>query len=129
MKTVTTTAAAKTPTTNQLVNSALRGLQRDIETLSAWLITNPRDYVVVAKDRMHVVQRDGDNAKVGIYPQLPTIFYAGDVAYRIAAGFKCHKGDASQIQWEVMQVRAFANAAIPDLQQRLTDLKMLQDTL
>src|ERR1700752_3809671 len=113
---------------NQITN-ALRNIQRNIQTLEAWLLTHPRDYVVVSKDRLYVVQRDGQTATIAVYPQLPAIFYAGAIAYHVAAGFKAYNGQGRQIELQAIIVKEFATAAITDLKQRLIDIEQLQATL
>lgn len=122
------TAAANMPSTNEMINNALRGLQRDIQTLQHQLIMFPKDYVVVAKDRMHVVQRNGEMAKIAIYPQLPALFHSSTTARQIATGFDCYAGER-KIELEPVQVKQFAPAAIKDLRQRLADLTSLLETL
>lgn len=121
MQTATTTAADIT-NTNDLINNAIRNIKSDIVSLRETLRLHAKDYVVVAKNRMHVVQRDGEMAKIAAYPKLPTVFYAGDVAYRIAANFKAHTGDGKKIELEVVRAGQFAQAAINDLNQRCIDL-------
>lgn len=127
MKTVTT-IAAKTQITNDLINNAIRGLKSDIVRLREMILMHPKDSVVIAKDRMHVVQRDGDMAKIAVYPQLPAIFYSAHTARQIVAGFKCYKGDSTQIKLEAVNAADFAQAAINDLNQQVIDLYELLST-
>lgn len=122
----TTQTTTATPTTGkETVKMAIRNLFNQIDTLSAWLITNPKDNVIVTKDRMHVLLNVEGYAKVGHYPVLPSIFHSKHTADCVAAGFKATKGNGEALAWEVLSVRDFANTTIAEYAQRVNDLNSL----